>query len=206
MKVIVVGAAGVIGRGVLRACLADDRVGAVLAVGRVPTGERHPKLRELVRPDLSDLAPVRDALAGHDACFCCPEGSPADVALAAGAALAEVAPGSAFLYVSGAEDGDPTEEALLALPLRAYIFRPGYVPGYVPRGVPGYGQPMHGTVARTRLHRPAYVAAAPFRLLLRLLRPAAAVTTAERLGRAMIAVAERGAPRRILTAADIDAW
>jgi nucleoside-diphosphate-sugar epimerase len=69
MKVILFGATGMVGQGVLRECLRDDVVEAVLAVGRSSTGRTHPKLRELIRKDLfdfgaagSDLARVRRLL------------------------------------------------------------------------------------------------------------------------------------------------
>ncbi|MFD0472661.1 hypothetical protein ACFQ0B_33470 [Nonomuraea thailandensis] len=85
-----------------------------------------------------------------------------------------------------------TENALLALPLEAYVFRPGYV------------QPMHGVRSRTRLYQAAYVITRPlFPVLRRLV--AGGVTTTEQVGRAMITVAERGAAKRILGPADINA-
>ena len=56
MKVILFGATGMVGQGVLRECLLDPRVGAVLAVGRSTTGQSHPKLSELVQPDLFDYS------------------------------------------------------------------------------------------------------------------------------------------------------
>ena len=71
MKVILFGATGMVGQGVLRECLLDDGVTAVLAVGRSATGRQHPKLTEIVHPDLYDLAPIEDQLSGFDACFFC---------------------------------------------------------------------------------------------------------------------------------------
>ncbi|MFB9471860.1 NAD(P)H-binding protein [Nonomuraea salmonea] len=215
MKVILFGATGMIGRGVLRECLADERVAAVLAVGRAPTGVTHPKLREVRHAALDDLSPVEDELRGHDACFFCLGVSSAgmrepgyrrvtyDFALAAGRTLARLSPGSTFVYVSGmgtdaggramwARVKGETENALLALPLEAYMFRPGYI------------QPVHGVTSRTALYRLAYMATRPLYPILRRLF-AAQVTTTERIGQAMIAVAERGAPKRILGPADINA-
>jgi hypothetical protein len=85
-----------------------------------------------------------------------------------------------------------TENALLALPFKAYMFRPGYI------------QPLHGIRSRTTWYRVAYVVVAPLYPLLRRMFPSA-VTTTERIGQAMIAVAERGAPRRVLGPAEINA-
>ncbi|MFC4118160.1 epimerase [Nonomuraea zeae] len=214
MRVILFGATGMVGRGVLRECLADDRVSEVLAVGRSPVGPVGGKLRELRHDDLLDLAAVEGALAGYDACFFCLGVSSAglseqayrlvtyDFTLSVAGTLARLSPGSAFLYVSGAgTDADgramwarvkgETENALLELPLRAFMFRPGYI------------QPMYGVTSRTRLYRLAYVVTRPIFPLINRLFPAM-VTTTERIGRAMINVAERGAPKRILGPSDIN--
>ncbi|NUO99991.1 MAG: epimerase [Nonomuraea sp.] len=215
MKVIVFGATGMIGRGVLRECLLDDRVTGVLTVGRAPTGVVHGKLREIVHADLMDLSPIEGDLSGYDACFFCLGVSSAgmsekdyrrvtyDYTLSAGSTLARLNPSSTFVYVSGAgtdEHGRAmwarvkgmTENALLALPFEAYLFRPGYI------------QPMHGVTSRTRWYRLAYVVTGPLYPLLRRLFPAQ-VTTTERIGQAMITVAESGAPKRVLGPADINA-
>ena len=71
MKVIIFGATGMVGQGVLRECLLAKDVEQVLAVVRKPTGVKHPKLRELIVADFADLTPVADELAGYDACFYC---------------------------------------------------------------------------------------------------------------------------------------
>lgn len=60
-----------VGQGVLRQCLLDPEVGRVVTVGRTATGEKHPKLEEIVHADLYDLSPIESKLAGLDACFFC---------------------------------------------------------------------------------------------------------------------------------------
>src|SRR5258705_5763612 len=77
MKVILFGATGMVGQGVLRECLCDDGVEDVLAVVRNSTGRTHPKLRELVRKDLFDFGAAGVDLLGYDACFFCLGVSPA---------------------------------------------------------------------------------------------------------------------------------
>lgn len=217
MKVTVFGATGMLGQGVLRECLLDDGIERVLTVGRTPTGVEHPKLTELVREDLTDLTPVEERLSGYDACFFCLGVSSAgmsedayrrvtyDITVAAGQALARRNPGSAFVYVSGkgtdstergrtmwARVKGRTENALLALPLEVYLFRPGYI------------HPMHGATSKTKLYRLLYRVTTPFYPVLRRVAPRH-VTTTERVGRAMINVARNGAPRRILENPDINA-
>src|SRR5215213_11705312 len=152
MKVIVFGASGMVGQGVLRECLVAEDVESVLSVVRRPTGVRHAKLTELVHGDFTDFSTVRERLTGYDACFFClgvssvglkePEYTRItyDFTLAAARTLAEVNPGSTFVYVSGAgTDGSAqgrsmwarvkgqTENDVIALPLRGYAFRPGYI-------------------------------------------------------------------------------
>ncbi|PRY19645.1 NAD-dependent epimerase/dehydratase family protein [Pseudosporangium ferrugineum] len=68
MRVIVFGATGMVGQGVLEACLRDDTVTEVLVIGRSPTGRTHPKLREIQRTDFTDFTGLRDQLTGYDAC------------------------------------------------------------------------------------------------------------------------------------------
>jgi len=71
MKVILFGATGMVGQGVLIECLRDPAVESVLSVGRSPTGRQHPKLRELIHRDFTDFTPIESELSGHDACFFC---------------------------------------------------------------------------------------------------------------------------------------
>lgn len=68
MKVILFGATGMVGQGVLRECLLDAGVESVLAVGRSPTGVRHARLREIVHDNFTDFSNIESDLAGHDAC------------------------------------------------------------------------------------------------------------------------------------------
>jgi len=217
VKVILFGATGMIGQGVLRECLRDPQVERVLSVGRSTAGQKHPKLAELVRADLADLAPIEPELAGYDACFFCLGVSSAgmteeayrhvthDLTLAAARTLVRLGPGMTFVYVSGAgtdstEQGrsmwarvkGQTENALLKLPFKAaYMFRPGYI------------QPLHGATSRTPAYRALYAVMAPLYPLWKRLLPKY-VTTTEQLGRAMLQVARHGAPKQVLESLDID--
>jgi uncharacterized protein YbjT (DUF2867 family) len=213
MKVILFGGTGMVGQGVLRECLADPRVDAVLAVGRGATPGEHPKLRQLVH-DLDDLPAVEAELTGYDACFFCLGVSSSgmkeadyrkvtyDLTLSVADTLAAVNPGMKLVYVSGAgTDAEgrmmwarvkgETENALLASPLDAYMFRPGYI------------QPTGGTVSKTKLYRRIYRVTSPLFPLLRAVVPKL-VTTNTEVGRAMIEVAESGAPTRILGNTEIN--
>lgn len=160
MRVVVFGANGMVGGGVLRECLEDPDIESVLAVGRRACGLTHPKLRELIHADLFDLQSVSGELAGYDACFYCLGVSSAgmgeaeyrrvtyDLTVAVVEVLVEMNPAIKLCFVSGqGTDGSASgrtmwarvkgeaENYLFALPLEAYMFRPGYIQpmkGYAP--------------------------------------------------------------------------
>ena len=71
MKVLVFGATGMVGQGVLRECLLDPDVAVVQTVGRTATGVQHTKLREIVQTDLYQYSAVEADWSGFDACFFC---------------------------------------------------------------------------------------------------------------------------------------
>jgi uncharacterized protein YbjT (DUF2867 family) len=215
MRVLLFGGSGMVGQGVLRECVADSAVESVLSVVRRPTGASHAKLEELVHPDFLDFSPVAGRLAACDACFFCLGISSAGmseadyrrttyaITLAAATALAGLHPEMTFIYVSGAgtdssEKGrsmwarvkGATENAILALPLAAFMFRPAII------------VPMHGVVSKTRSYRIFYATLRPALPILRAILPGY-VTTTEEVGRAMLEVAERGAKKNILESQDI---
>lgn len=218
MDVILFGATGMVGQGVLRECLLDPEAHRVLSIGRSASGQQHPKLREIVRDNLFDFTDIASDLSGYDACFFCLGVSAAgktedeyrhvtyDITLAAATILAKVNPGMTFIYVSGSgtdstERGrtmwarvkGSTENALFRLPFKAaYMFRPAGI------------QPMHGETSKTRLYRVFYAIARPLMPLLKRLLPKY-MTTTEQIGRAMIAAARNGAPKMILETEDINA-
>ena len=217
MKVILFGATGMVGQGVLRECLLDREVGTVLAIGRRGTGQMHQKLSEIVHRDFSSFSAIEGELAGYDACFFCLGASSAgmaeedyrrltnDTTMAAAQALVKGNPGLTFIYVSGAgTDGTErgrtmwarikgqTENALLRMAFKAaYMFRPAYI------------QPLHGIASSAKLTRAVYAVLGPLYPLWKALFPKY-VTTTEQLGRAMLHVAKHGAPKRVLENTDIN--
>jgi len=217
VKVLVFGATGWVGSGVLSECLEDPEVGSVLVVGRTPTGVVHAKLRELVRSDFFDYTDAKRDLTGYDACFFCLGVSAVgttervyhhltyDLTVAAARALGELNPRLTFCYVSGegtdstgrsrfmwARVKGQTENALLGMSFQAFMFRPGYI------------QPLKGAgSSKTRLYRGIYAAVGRLYPLLSWLAPRH-VTTTRNVARAMLQVAARGYPKRILENADIN--
>jgi uncharacterized protein YbjT (DUF2867 family) len=217
VNAIIFGGTGMVGQGVLRECLLDPDVERVLSIVRAPSGQRHPKLRELVHANFLDFSPVERELSGFNAAFFCLGVTSAgkteeqysrvtyDITMAAAKPLARLNPGMTFVFVSGAgtdstERGrvmwarvkGKAENALLRLPFKAaYMFRPAVI------------QPMHGIQSKTALYRIPYLILRPLTPWLRKRFPQH-VTTTEQLGRAMISVAEHGAPKRVLESADIN--
>ena len=217
MKVILFGATGMVGQGVLRECLLDADVERVLAIGRSPTGQTHAKLREIVHDNFLDFSTIESQMSGFDACFFCLGVSSVgmsderyrhltyDITMAAATTLARLNPGMVFIYVTGrgtdsTEQGrlmwarikGKTENDLLKLPFKAaYMFRPAGI------------QPLHGIRSKTAWYQAIYVAAAPLLSLLNRVAPKY-MTTTEQIGRAMIKVARNGFPRPVLESEDIN--
>jgi uncharacterized protein YbjT (DUF2867 family) len=218
MNVLLFGATGMIGQGVLRECLLDSEVQVVKTVGRSAAGAQNAKLRQAVHGDLWNYRAIEGELSGFDACFFCLGVSSAGmkeadyeritygIAMAAAECLSRLNPQMTFIYVSGAgtdssEQGrimwarvkGKTENGLLRLPFQtAYMFRPGII------------EPLHGIRSRTAAYRLFYLLARPLLPLLRLAFPDLILNT-EQIGRAMLAVVRKGAPKRILESKDIQA-
>jgi len=218
MKIMIFGASGMVGQGVLRECLLDSGVDQVLSVGRSASGSTHTKLSDVMLADITRLDGVADALRGYDACLFCLGVSSAgmsekryteltyDLTLNIARTLVALNPAMRFVYITGAgtdssEKGRSmwarvkgrTENALLALPFKsAHVLRPAII------------QPLHGIHSKTALYRLAYVLLAPFMTLFKRFLPGY-FTTSEQMGRAMISLARNGSPKRILETIDINA-
>jgi uncharacterized protein YbjT (DUF2867 family) len=215
MNVLIFGATGMVGQGVLRECLLDPGVEHVIAIGRSSTGVTHAKLRNLVHRDLWNYAAIEKDLTGIDACFFCLGVTSAGmkeaeyeritygIAAAAGETLARFNPRMTFVFVSGVgADSSETgrvmwarvkgkaENAILRLPFRGYVIRPAVI------------QPLHGIQSRTTMYRVAYALFKPLMPILRWAFPGRILTT-EQIGRAMLKVARNGAPKRVLEPGDI---
>ncbi len=151
IKVIIIGATGMVGEGVLFECLQNPTVSDVLIVNRRPYDMQHPKLKELIVPDFLKLSDFTANLKGYDACFFCAGISSVgmkedrytrityDTTIAVAKVLLEINSNMIFTYVSGAQTDSSekgrmmwarvkgkTENDLAKLPFMAeYNFRPG---------------------------------------------------------------------------------
>lgn len=218
MNVLIFGATGMVGQGVLRECLQDTGVNLVKTIGRSPTGVVNVKLREIIHKDLLDYRIIEPELTDLDACFFCLGITSAGMSesdyervtyaipLAAAQTLSRLNPRMTFIYVSGAgadssEKGrimwarikGKAENALRRIPFKAvYSFRPAFI------------QPLHGIQSRTPAYRVFYKLSEPLLPILRRAFPAYVLTT-ETIGRAMLRAVRTGAPRPVLESRDINA-
>ncbi|KTD59770.1 hypothetical protein Lsai_0414 [Legionella sainthelensi] len=215
-SIIIYGATGMLGQGVLRESLLDTHIERVTVIGRTPIGQTHPKLREIVRADLFDYHNIEEQLSGIDACFFC-LGTPStgkteaeytritkDLTLTAAQLLLRLNPQLSFIYISGegadsSEKGalmwarvrGQTENELLRMPFkRVYIVRPGII------------QPLNGIQSRVRLYRLGYRVLKPMLPMLRYFFPNL-ISSTQLLGQAMIKIAREGYEKPILRNKDL---
>jgi uncharacterized protein YbjT (DUF2867 family) len=218
MNILVFGATGMVGQGVLRECLLDPNVQLVATIGRTGTGQQNPKLREIVLKDLSNYVSIEEKLTNFDACFFCLGVGSAGmteteyervtygITIAAAETLSRLNPKMVFIYVSGtgtdsSEKGrmmwarvkGKTENALLRMPFAAaYMFRPGFI------------EPANGEISRNKLYRALFVVTKPLLPLLRAIFPNQILTT-HQIARAMLNLVTRPYPKHILEIQDIRA-
>jgi uncharacterized protein YbjT (DUF2867 family) len=213
LRIILTGATGMVGEGVLLTCLTHPEVERVLIVNRRPSLITHPKLQELLVPDFFSLDAVQDKLRGYNACFFCAGVSSVgkseaeytrvthDLTLHFAQTLQPLNPEMTFIYVSGAgtdssEKGrlmwarvkGRTENELLRIGFRAvYNFRPGFM-----RHVPGQRNLMASYRYFSWLYPIARVVTPNY------------VSTLRQVALAMIHTAQRGYPKPILEVRDIN--
>ena len=218
MNVLIFGATGMVGKGVLLECLDDARVTSVLLVSRQPIDIAHTKLTDLVHRNFFDFTNIQSKFTDMDACFFCLGVTSVgmseteyrrltyDLTVVAATTIASATAGRlTFCYVSGegtdstergptmwARIKGETENALLRLPFKAaYMFRPAYI------------RPLRGVRSKTWWYQLVYDALGLFYPFLRKFFPQR-VTTTVNVGRAMIEVAARGHSKTILSSIDIN--
>ena len=214
INVILTGATGMVGEGVLNECLLHNEVERILVINRKPCGVTHPKVTEIIHADFYDLAAIKHQLGGYNACFFCLGVSSVgmkeaqyrhltyDLTLNVAKTLAALNPEMTFCYISGAgtdstEKGKSmwarvkgkTENDLMKLPFKqVYNFRPGVL------------EPSKG--AKNVL--PMYKYLAWLMPVIKMLAPNY-VSTLRQLATAMINVSIKGYGKQILEIKDIHA-
>ncbi len=216
MRVIILGASGMIGGGVLTECLEDPQVTHVLAVGRRSLGRTNEKLSEIVSADLFDLSQHKDRFDGFDACFYCLGISvrglsedayrriTVDLTFDILDVVTAANPNMTVCFVSGqgadssgksrmmwARVKGEAENELLSRDYTGYVFRPGVI------------QPLKGARSKTPLYQIPYTLLGPLIALLRRALPSY-ITTTVTIGRAMLRAASQGYAKSVLETADIN--
>lgn len=215
-RVIITGATGMVGKGVLLECLDHKNIEQVLCIGRNSVNIQHTKLKELIHPDFSDFSTVAPQLEGYDACFHCMGVSSAglneekyhaltyDVSLSLARTLHKLNPAMTFNYVSGegtdsSERGrsmwarvkGKTENDLLKLGFnKAFMFRPGAI------------IPLRGIKSKTKLYQFIYDYFMWLVKLIKFLSPKSVVDTTQ-IGLAMINSHLHTYPKVVLRPFDI---
>lgn len=215
-KVIITGATGMVGKGIMLECLDHNEISEVLVIGRNPIGIEHIKLKELVHADFSDFSNEKNNLAGYDACFFSIGISAAGLneeqytkithgyTLALAKVLFELNPAMTFNYVSGqgtdsSEKGrvmwarvkGKTENDLLNMGFKqAFMFRPGAI------------IPLRGIKSRTKSYQFMYDYFMWLVKLIKAISPNSVVNTTQ-IGLAMINSMMKGYDKKVLTPKDI---
>ena len=211
-KIILTGATGMVGEGVLHECLQHPSIEQVLIINRKPSGMTHAKLKEIIHSDFNNINPIADKLAGYDACFFCLGVSAVGMkeeeytrlthtlTLHVAKTMQQQNPGMTFCYISGAgtdskEKGKmmwamvkgKTENDLMELPFKqVYLFRPGYMnPTKGMKNTLKYYKYISWMYPALRLLLPKYV------------------STLSELGKAMINAVILGYPKQVLEVKDI---
>ena len=217
VKVVLFGATGMVGQGVLRECVLARDVQRILLVGRSAVSLDDPKLEQLVLDDLLDLSHEQDRFRGYDACFFCLGSSASgdgdeaeyrrinhDLPLATAKTMFAANPAMTFVYVSGAgtdatERGSTmwarvkgsTENALRRVGFKAvYCLRPAFI------------VPLNGAVSKTRTYRLLYGALGWAFSALRRVFPSSILDT-EQMGRAMLQLVHDGPADPVIDSAGI---
>lgn len=216
MKIIITGATGMVGKGVLLECLDHNEIEEVLVLGRNSLGMTHPKLKELIHADFEDYSGIKQKLEGYDACFFCLGISAVGLTedqytkitynytLNLAKTLVALNPHMTFNYVSGqgtdsSEKGrtmwarvkGKTENDLLSTGFKqAFMFRPGAI------------IPLRGIKSRTKLYQFMYDY---FMWLIKLIKAMApnSVCNTTQIGLAMINTVNQGYEKHILDPKDI---
>jgi len=213
IKLILTGATGMVGEGVLHECLQHPNIAQVVVINRKTCGMQHPKLKEILHSDFFDLSPIKNELSGYDACLFClgvssvgmkePEYYKLTYTLTLHVAtvLSEVNKNFIFCYISGASTDSTekgrlmwarvkgkTENDLQKLPFKkVFNFRPGIL------------EPTKGLKNTLSFYK--YLGwSAP---IIRFLAPNQ-ISTLKQLGQAMIHVVLKGYEKPILEVSDIN--
>ena len=212
LRILLTGAAGLVGQGVALACQRSPQVSRLTALVRHP-GSLSGAGSELIVPDFLRIQDRSGELAGFDACFYCAGAPPVGTAEAEYRRVTLTPPwrwpvpgrlripkGAFCMYPVPARTSEPADAVedqgrdrgrIAGLPVRTVMLRPGGV------------RPVPGTGTRHALLKPLYWGGAPLMKLASAIAPSL-MTSNLALGQAMIALAGREHPPATVECADIN--
>lgn len=215
MKVIITGATGMVGKGVLLECLEDVRVNQILLINRNPIDIKHPKIKEIIHTDFTDFNSIQQEFKGYDACFHCMGVSSAGmsdeqyykltytVTDSLVNAVYNANSNSTFIYVSGAGTDSTGKSKIMWARVKGktenLIFNKGFKNAYAFR--PGVILPKSGIKSRTKLYNFFYILTRPIFPILQRIK---SVTTTQNIGKAMIDLIENPKNIKIFSGSDIN--
>lgn len=216
MKVIITGATGMVGKGVLLECLRNKAVESVLVINRKTVGIKHPKLKEIIHSDFFDLSSINEEFLGYDACFFClgisafRQSEAAytrityDLTMNFAQELLKFNIDMTFIYVSGTGT-DSTEKgrtmwARVKGKTENDIFKLGFQNAYAFR--PAYIKPEANAPSSTPVYRVLYSVLGVLHPIIELIIPKYTTTTTQ-IGKAMIEVVKNGFAKKHVESADI---
>ncbi len=204
-----------VGKGVLLECLDDDRIIEVLLINRSLIDIKHPKIKEIIHKDFTDLSAIQHNLKNYNACFHCMGVSSAGMKEEQYLKLTYTItenlinvlynfnPNMTFIYVSG--DGTDSTESSKTMWARIkgktenLILNKGFKDAYAFR--PGIILPERGVKSKTKLYNSLYILMRPFFPILKKMK---SVTTSQNIGKAMIGLTVNSKLVKILTGSDIN--
>jgi len=215
MKVIITGATGMVGKGVLLECLDDNRINQVLLINRSPINMNHPKIKEILHNDFTDFSAIQDEFKAYDAVYHCMGVSSAGISdetyytltYTITEALVETAykanPKMLFTYVSGTGTDSTEKSSTLWKRVKGktenLIFNKNFKDAYAFR--PGVILPERGVKSKTKLYNLMYVLTRPIFPLFKRMK---SVTTTINIGKAMINLIDHPQDLKLLEGHDIN--
>ena len=216
MKVIITGATGMVGKGVLLECLDHREVTSVTVIGRSSLSITHPKLTEIIHDDFEDYSSLKDQLQGFDACYFClgisafklSEAEYARITynytLALAKTLLELNKNMTFIYVSGVGTDSSEKGRLMWARVKGKtendILKSGFKQAFMFR--PGGIIPLRGIKSKTKLYQFFYDYFLWLFKIMKAVSPNSVCDTTQ-IGLAMINVTLKGYGKAVMEPKDI---
>lgn len=197
-NVLITGATGMIGKGVLLECMDNESIGTIVLLNRNPIDLKSEKIKEIILKDFTQIHTIKKDFGNIDACFHCMGVSAMgmnesvyskltfDVTKSLADVCYDLNPNMTFNYVSGTGTDSSEKGRVMWSRVKGqaenYVLAKGFGKAYMFR--PGFIIPEKGITSRTKAYNIIYMVMKPFFGLLRKMK---SITTTTRIGQVMIA-------------------